>query len=93
MIRGDNIAEWTTNKLTRFIQQLFQEELRKAAASYEEMVVSRKLTVLDEIQLSQAQGTVGAAGGASALPATPSGYMKILDGAGLVKVIPYYNVS
>jgi hypothetical protein len=35
--------------------------------------------------------TVGAAGGASALPATPLGYLSIsLNGLGTVK-IPYYN--
>lgn len=36
--------------------------------------------------------TVGAAGGASALPATPLGYIIVnLGGTGAVK-IPYYNV-
>jgi hypothetical protein len=35
------------------------------------------------------QSTVGAAGGASALPATPAGYMKI-DVAGTARIIPYY---
>lgn len=41
---------------------------------------------------SQHQSTVGAAGGASALPATPKGYIKIsVDGD--PKVIPYYDAS
>jgi hypothetical protein len=34
--------------------------------------------------------SVGAAGGASALPATPTGYLSILVN-GAVKKIPYYN--
>lgn len=37
------------------------------------------------------QTTVGAAGGASALPATPTGYLTINLGNGPV-VIPYYAV-
>ena len=36
------------------------------------------------------QSTVGSAGGASALPATPTGYIKIKI-AGTMRVIPFYN--
>jgi hypothetical protein len=39
------------------------------------------------------QTTVGAAGGASALPATPTKYMKIQDSAGTTLVIPAYAAS
>lgn len=38
------------------------------------------------------QTTVGAAGGASALPATPTGYLKFMVD-GVERVIPYYAVS
>lgn len=38
------------------------------------------------------QTTVGAAGGASALPATPTGYIPVLIG-GVEYVIPYYAQS
>ncbi len=38
---------------------------------------------------TQSQTTVGAAGGASALPATPTGYLRIIKG-GVDYVIPYY---
>lgn len=38
------------------------------------------------------QTTVGGAGGASALPATPTGYLTVNLGNGPV-VIPYYAVS
>lgn len=39
------------------------------------------------------QTTVGAAGGASALPATPTKYLKVLDHNGTVLVIPAYAAS
>ena len=38
------------------------------------------------------QATVGSAGGASALPATPTGYIKIKI-AGTMRVIPFYDES
>lgn len=37
------------------------------------------------------QTTVGAAGGASALPATPVAYLKVKDSDGNTRVIPCYN--
>ena len=40
--------------------------------------------------LSDHQTTVGAAGGASALPATPTGYAKLVDVTGTIYVVPYY---
>jgi hypothetical protein len=39
---------------------------------------------------ANAQTTVGAAGGASALPATPTKYLKVKDSAGTTYVIPAY---
>ncbi len=36
------------------------------------------------------QLTVGSAGGASAIPANPTGYAKIIDKAGTIYVVPYY---
>jgi len=39
------------------------------------------------------QTTVGAAGGASALPATPTKYLKVVDSAGTTLVIPAYAAS
>lgn len=35
--------------------------------------------------------TSATAGGASALPATPAGYMTIIDGQGVTRKVPYYN--
>jgi hypothetical protein len=40
-----------------------------------------------------AQTTVGAAGAASALPATPTKYLKVVDSAGTTLVIPAYAAS
>jgi hypothetical protein len=39
------------------------------------------------------QTTVGAAGGASALPATPTKYLKVKDSAGTTFVIPAYAAA
>lgn len=39
------------------------------------------------------QTTVGAAGAASALPANPTGYVKIKDSGGTIRVIPFYAAS
>lgn len=87
------IAEWSTSRLTKFITDLLRQEVSKLVKTYEELTVTRKLTIADEIRFSQGQTTVGAAGGATALPAAPEGYIKILDPNGNVKVIPYYKVS
>lgn len=42
---------------------------------------------------SNEQTTVGAAGAASALPATPTKYLKVMDSAGTTYVIPVYAAS
>ena len=39
------------------------------------------------------QTTIGAAGGASALPATPTKYLKIIDSAGTTLIIPAYAAA
>ena len=57
---------------------------------------SLKLNGAGSIRWGQAahfQTTVGAAGGASALPATPTKYVKIKDNAGTTFVIPVYAAS
>lgn len=41
----------------------------------------------------QEQTTVGAAGGASALPATPTKYFKVVDSAGTTLIIPAYAAA
>jgi hypothetical protein len=44
------------------------------------------------LDITDTQPTVGAAGGASALPATPTGYTKIKV-AGTERVVPYYAAA
>ena len=93
-ITEHKIGDWTEAQLIRFIQDVLRNDPvpLAAVASADEMIVGRKLTVNDEVLFNgTAQSTVGAAGGASALPATPAGYIRILDNQGAVKVIPYYN--
>lgn len=50
--------------------------------------------IIGDIKLAAAstQSTVGSAGGASALPATPTGYLTIMLGTTPV-VIPYYAIA
>jgi hypothetical protein len=56
--------------------------------------------LLDEVNLqvrlgnglaANQQSTVGAAGGASAQPATPLGYFKVRRADGTLVVVPYHN--
>lgn len=58
-----------------------------------ETILTRPI-ILGDIVLGSptTQTTVGAAGGASALPATPTGYLTIMVG-NTPYVIPYYAVS
>lgn len=94
-LQEETIGSWTSGELTRFIQQLIQgdETLNAPNKTIEELHVSRKLVIDDELQYTQTQTTVGAAGGATALPATPTGYIKILGADGQVRVMPYYAAS
>lgn len=91
----ERIGEWTPTQLTRYVQQLLQDTdfLNAAKRTYDELTVTRKLTVQDEQQFLQSQTNVGAAGSASALPATPTGYFRVLDPLGKLVVIPYYASS
>jgi len=43
--------------------------------------------------ISDHQTTVGAAGGASSLPVTPTGYAKLVDVSGTIYVVPYYAAA
>lgn len=91
----EKIGEWTPTQLTRYVQQLLQDTdfLNAAKRTFDELNVTRKLVVQDEQQFLQSQSTVGPAGSASALPATPSGYFRVLDPLGKLVVIPYYASS
>ena len=88
------IKDWTPSDLMRYVRdQLTQDPVSVGSGqSVDELTIVRKLTLSDEIQLNGTnQTTVGAAGGASAPPANPAGYIRILDNLGQVRVVPYYN--
>jgi hypothetical protein len=71
-----------------------------ATATDPTLQVANNGTVVFEVQAagiprwvnaSNVQTTVGAVGGASALPATPAKYLKVKDSAGTTYVVPAYN--
>lgn len=91
----ETIGEWTVERLVRFLQNALEETppSRIPTLVTDELTVNLKHTFNDQVQFNQAQLTVGAAGSATALPATPSGYIRILDFTGAPFVIPYYRAS
>lgn len=95
MAAPDSIGDWTVSELVRFLQEQLRQNPPETAPNLtsDNLNVTALVKVLDQIQFLQNQLTVGAAGTASALPATPDGYIKILDYRGSVKVIPYYKPS
>lgn len=91
----ETIGEWPVDRLVRFIQQIFEESppSRLPSVSCDDLIVNLKAVFNDQLQFMQFQTTVGSAGTASALPANPSGYMRVLDYTGQPFVIPYYKAS
>jgi hypothetical protein len=91
----EKIGEWDTSQLSKFVQTFLENNdlISTVKKSYDELVVGRKLTINDEQQFMQTQKTVGSAGGASAPPATPETYAKVLDATGSVRLIPLYRIS
>jgi hypothetical protein len=89
----EKIGDWTVGQLVRFLEQTLRESppTRIPTLTTEELTNTEKLVCTDQIQLTQQQTTVGTAGGASALPATPTGYYRILDFTGTLRLVPYYN--
>ena len=87
------ISNWTESQLVRFFQNMLRLHPPENAISLttDELTVVQKLKCIDQIQFWRSQPTVGSTGSASALPANPAGYIPILDYAGNVKLIPYYN--
>lgn len=93
-IAEDKIGDWDPAQLMRYVRdQLTQDPVPMASnGTVDELIIARKFTVTDEIAFNGTpQTTVGAAGSASAPPAAPTGYLRILDNQGQVRVIPYYN--
>ena len=63
----------------------------KANASNADLQIGTAGTGVIDV-LTATQSTVGSAGGASALPGQPTGYIKIKIG-GTLRVIPFYDES
>lgn len=91
----ETIGDWTVEKLVRFLQQALEESppSRIPTVVCDTLTVNGTANIIDQIQFNQFQTTVGAAGSASALPANPTGYIRILDYSGQPFVIPYYKAS
>lgn len=92
---AETIGEWSPGQLVRFIQDMLRSNPPEFAPNLtaETLKVTDKFSCSDQLQLFQFQTTVGAAGGASALPATPRGYFRFLDYTGAVVLVPYYPVT
>lgn len=89
----ETIGEWTISQLVRFIKSQVDEheKVSSPAQEWDLVSVNQKLTVKDQLAFSQSQTSVGAAGSASALPATPELYIKVLDPTGTVRLMPLYR--
>lgn len=93
MAADQTIADWTTTDLIKFIQAVLRDDetVRSTQTQSDNYTVNTRLTVANEIAFSQPSATtVGAAGGASALPATPKGYVKFVGPDGTVYQFPFY---
>lgn len=92
---GETIGDWTVEKLVRFLQQALEENppSRLPTIVCDTIETNITATFKDQVQFNQVQTTVGTAGSATALPANPSGYIRVLDYTGQPFVIPYYKAS
>jgi len=92
---AETIGDWTTPQLVKFMEETLRQSppSRIPELISEDLTVANQLTISDEMQLSQRQSTVGSAGGATALPATPTGYFIIKDYTGQNRAVPYYDVN
>lgn len=89
----NTIGSWTTGQLIRFIEDMFRTNPPGLgpSASADELTVVEDLNVHGNLNFSLEQTTVGGAGGATALPATPLKYLRVKDSTGTVVVIPVYK--
>lgn len=94
-IAKNTIGEWTPGQLVRFIQNMMREHPPEFSSNFsaDAVTVNKKLKCSDQLQFTLSQSTVGSAGGASALPATPKGYFQVLDYTGNIVLVPYYPTT
>jgi hypothetical protein len=91
----EKIGDWTTEQLVHFIENTLRDSPPSKIPNLisENLTVPTKLIVSDQVQFGKSQTTVGAAGTASALPATPSGYFRFIDYTGTMRAVPFYLVN
>lgn len=91
----ETIGTWTISQLVRFLEDTNRQNppSRIPTLTCEDVTITTNLILSDKIAFTQRQSTVGAAGGATALPATPLGYFVVQDYTGLSRAVPYYNVN
>lgn len=89
----DTIGGWDTSRLTKYIEDwLRNNPIRTVQAlRVEELEALTGLTIHNKLRFERTQTTVGVAGSASALPATPSGYIPIQDPNGTTYLIPFFK--
>ena len=94
-VAPNNIGSWTPGQLVRFIQNMLREHPPEFSTNFaaDQVTVNKTLKCLDQLQFFQSQTTVGSAGGASSLPATPKGYFKVLDYTGNTVLVPFYPTT
>jgi hypothetical protein len=94
-VAAQSIGDWNTTDLTKFVQALTREDetVGNLGRGTDSFTVANKLVVANEFQILQYASTVGAAGAASALPATPYQYLKVTAPDGSVKQFPIYNTA
>lgn len=91
----ETIGNWTITQLVKFFEDTIRQNppTRIPTLTCDDLVVSTNLVISDKVAFTQRQTTVGAAGGATALPATPLGYFVVQDFTGASRAIPYYLVN
>ena len=91
----ETIGNWTITQLVRFFEDTIRQNppTRIPTLTCDDLGVSTTMTFADKVVFTQQQSTVGAAGGATALPATPKGYFVVQDFTGASRAVPYYLVN
>ena len=96
MANDDTIGTWTTTDLIRFLQAILRDDetIRNLSLGSDSFKVRDRLTLDNELMFGQAGTTsVGAAGAASAPPASPELYIKVIGPDNTVRLIPLYKTG
>lgn len=88
--KQDTIGDWTVSRLIKFVQDAVIAA-QGGVGAFETVIARENLVADNNLVINNSQATVGAAGGAPSLPATPVKYLRVVDDAGNVVVIPAYN--